>query len=92
MFLLDKYTPLMYYCIEVIYMSASNEIKAVLRLCNKKQLDLAAHFNMSTQTMSNKMARGSWSASDLVEVAEFTGCKVAFILPDGRQIVLENEE
>ena len=82
----------MYYRCEVIYMSASKKIKAVLQLCNKKQLDLAAHFDMSTQTMSNKMARGSWSASDLVKVAEFTGCKVAFILPDGQQIVLDDEE
>ena len=73
-------------------MSASNKIKAVLKLCNKKQLDLAEHFGMTTQTMSNKMARGSWSATDLVRVAEFTGCKIAFILPDGQQIVLDDEE
>ena len=73
-------------------MSVSKKIKAVLQLCDKKQLDLAAHFDMSTQTMSNKLARGSWSATDLVKVAEFTGCKVAFILPDGQQIFLEDEE
>ena len=73
-------------------MSVSKKIKAILQLCDKRQLDLAEHFGMSTQTMSNKMARGSWSATDLVKVAEFTGCKVAFILPDGQQIVLDDEE
>ena len=82
----------MYYISEVIYMSVSKKIKAVLQLCDKKQLDLAAHFDMSTQTMSNKMARGSWSATDLAKVAEFTGCKLSFILPDGQQIFIEDEE
>lgn len=90
--MIDKYIKCVYYISEVIYMSVSKKIKAVLQLCDKKQLDLAAHFDMSTQTMSNKMARGSWSATDLVKVAEFTGCKVAFILPDGQQIFLEDEE
>ena len=75
-------------------MSTSDKVKGLLALRGKKQLELAEHFDMSKQTMSNKMARGSWSADDLARVAEFCGCKLAFILPDGQQIIIgsENEE
>lgn len=70
----------------------SDKVKAVLNLCGKKQVDLAAYFGMSKQTMSNKMARDSWSAADLAKVAAFVGGKVAFMLPDGQHIYLEKEE
>ncbi len=73
-------------------MSVSDKVKGLLALSGKKQLDLAAHFGMSKQTMSNKMARDSWSAKDLAKVAEFAGCKVGFVLPDGQHIFLEPED
>ena len=72
-------------------MSISDRVKGLLALCGKKQIDLAASFDMSKQTMGNKMARGSWSARDLVKVAEFCGCRLAFIMPDGQQIFIEAE-
>ena len=70
-------------------MSVSDKVKAVLTLSGKRQIDLAENFDMSKQTMSNKMARDSWSAKDLARVAEFTGCKVGFVLPDGQHIFLD---
>lgn len=73
-------------------MPTSDKVKAVLNLCGKKQIDLAAYFGMSKQTMSNKMARDSWSAADLAKVAAFVGGKVAFMLPDGQHIYLEKED
>ena len=75
-------------------MSISDKVKGLLALRGKKQLELAEHFDMSKQTMSNKMARGSWSGDDLARVAEFCGCKLAFVLPDGQQILIssDNEE
>lgn len=72
--------------------SVSDKVKGLLALSGKKQLDLAIHFGMSKQTMSNKMARESWSAKDLAKVAEFVGCKVGFVLPDGQHIFLEPED
>ena len=72
-------------------MSISNIVKGLLAIRGVKQIDLAAHFGMSKQTMSNKFARNSWFASDLVKVADFCGCKVAFILQDGQQIVIEDD-
>ncbi len=72
-------------------MSTSDKVKALLALSGKRQIDLAAYFGMTKQTMSNKMARDSWSARDLVRVAEFAGCKIGFLLPDGQHIFLEVE-
>ena len=73
-------------------MSVSNIVKGLLAIRGIKQIDLAAHFGMSKQTMSNKFARNSWSATDLARAADFCDCKLAFILPDGQQIVIEDDE
>lgn len=70
-------------------MSATEKVKALLALSGKKQVELAKEFDMSPQTMSNKMARGSWSAADLAKVAAFCGCELAFVLPDGQKIIIE---
>ena len=40
-------------------MSVSDKVKGLLALCGKKQVDMAASFGMSKQTMGNKMNRGS---------------------------------
>lgn len=72
-------------------MSTSDKVKGLLALSGKRQIDLAAYFDMTKQTMSNKMARDSWSAKDLARVAEFVGCKIGFLLPDGQHILLETE-
>lgn len=72
-------------------MSISEKVKGLLALNGKKQSELAEEFGMSKQVMSNKMARGSWSANDLARAAEFCGCKLSFVLPDGQQIVITPE-
>jgi len=68
-------------------MSATEKVKALLALSGKKQVELAKEFDMSPQTMSNKMARGSWSAADLAKVAAF--CELAFVFPNGEKIIIE---
>ena len=72
-------------------MSVSDKVKGLLALSGKRQIELAHFFGMTKQTMSNKMARDSWSAKDLARVAEFVGCKIGFLLPDGQHIFLEAE-
>lgn len=71
-------------------MSVANTVKALLRLKGKRQADLADHFNMKPQSMTNKMSRDSFSADDLIKVAEFTGCRVAFVLDDGQMLFLDS--
>ncbi len=73
-------------------MSTSKKIRALLKLTGKKQSDLMEILGMSSkQSLSNKFTNERWSASDLVAVAEFCGCKVAFILPDGTRLNLDTE-
>lgn len=72
-------------------MTISDVVKGLLALSGKKQIDLAAHFDMSKQTMSNKFARNGWFGSDLVKAADFCGCKLAFVRPDGQLIIIEDE-
>lgn len=72
-------------------MSTSDKVKALLALKGERQNDLAAVFNMSKQTMSNKMARDSWSAKDLIKVADFLGGRVAVILNDGQTVFLDTD-
>ena len=43
-------------------MSVSDKVKGLLALSGKRQIELADYFGMTKQTMSNKMARDSWSA------------------------------
>lgn len=71
-------------------MSVSTQIKALLSMTGKKQSDLLNALNMaSKQSLSNKFSGERWSASDLVTIAEFTGCKLAFLLPNGERLVID---
>lgn len=73
-------------------MTVASKIKAVLAFYGKKQIELADYFGIGKQSMNNKMARDSWSAKDLAKVADFVGCKVAFILPDGQNVYIDPDE
>ncbi|HMM32387.1 MAG TPA: hypothetical protein PKB13_11505 [Clostridia bacterium] len=67
----------------------SEKIKALLALKGKKNVGLAAHLGLSPQSMNNKLSRGSWSAEDLIKVAEFTGCTLSFDAGENQRIVLD---
>lgn len=73
-------------------MSISQKIKSVLDLGDKKQIELGDYMGMSKQTVANKFNRDSWSASDLIKVADLTGCKLAYVFPDGSQVVFSIDE
>jgi len=70
-------------------MSITKSVKTLLLEADMKQLELAEAFDMSKQTMSNKMRLDRWSGNDLLKVAELTGCKLAFVLPNGKTIDIE---
>ena len=72
-------------------MSITNSIRAVLGMAGMKQRDLLPVFGLANpQSLSNKFRGERWSASDLVKVAEVTGCKVAFVFPDGQQVFIDD--
>ena len=61
-------------------------------MSGRKQSDLVELFGVSSkQSLSNKFSGERWSAEDLIKLAEFTGCKLAFILPDGERIILDQD-
>lgn len=73
-------------------MAASKKIKALLAQTERKQADLLEVLDISSkQSLSNKFTNERWSADDLVKIAEFCGCKLAFVLPSGERIVIEAE-
>lgn len=74
-------------------MSISSTIKALLNLTGKKQYELMDALGMSSkQSLSNKFKNERWSADDLATVAEICECKLAFIMPNGQQIFIENKQ
>lgn len=75
-----------------VKMSASKSIKGLLLLTGKKQNELVQLLNMSSpQSLANKFKDGRWSAKDLAAISEFCGCKLAFLMTDGQQIYIEND-
>ncbi len=74
-------------------MAISKHIKALLAQADTKQADLLGVLDIkSKQSLSNKFTNERWSADDLVKVADFCGCKLAFVLPNGERIVLNADE
>lgn len=68
----------------------SSKVKMLLGYYGRKQIELMECVGMaSKQSLNNKFVQNRWSAEDLAAVAEFLGCKVGFILPDGSYIYLD---
>ena len=74
-------------------MTTSSRVKALLEMTSTDQNAFAAAFGMTTpQAMSNKLRRDSWSAKDLAKAAALCGARLAFIRPDGSQLILAPDE
>jgi transcriptional regulator with XRE-family HTH domain len=74
-------------------MSVSKKVKTLLIENEKKQSDLMEVLGMSSkQSLSNKFTNERWSAEDLIKIAEFCGCKLAFVLPNGEKIIFSDTD
>jgi len=73
-------------------MAVTDKVKAMLSLKGKKVGDLAVHFEMSSQAMRNKMHRGSFSAEDLIKIADFLEAELIFKMSDNQNIVLDKDD
>ena len=56
-----------------------DSIKAMVSLKGKTMTDLAQYLDMSRQALSNKFYRDSFSGEDLLKIASFLDCKLAFV-------------
>ena len=70
-------------------MSVSTSVRMALAKGNKRQVDLAELFGFARQAVNLKFAKERWTGAELARVAAFTGGKLAFIYPDGQQILIE---
>ena len=66
----------------------SDKIKALLNMKGKKYKELAQLFGISEQAMRNKFVRGSFSADELIQIASFANCQLAFNIDNEQKIVL----
>ena len=60
-------------------MSVSDKVKAGLKLEGKKIEELAKMLGISKQSMSNKFYRNSFSAEDLIKIADFLGYTLTLV-------------
>lgn len=70
-------------------MSISNKVKMVLSYRDKSISDTAKIFDCSSQSLSNKFSRGTFTSSDLIKIADFCDCQLSFTFKDGSKIVLD---
>ena len=73
-------------------MAISSKVKAVLNIKDKDHKALATHLGLSSQALSNKFYRDSFSADDLIKIADFLGCDLAFIIDDTQRVVLDKTD
>ena len=73
-------------------MSVTDKIKALLALKGKKNIELANYFEISAQSMQNKLNRGSFSAEDLIKISDFLGCELSFTINESQKITLTTDD
>ena len=73
----------------MIKLSISSKIKGAMIAKGKKSYELAEFFGISAPAMRNKMSRNSFSAEDLIKIAEFLNFKLAFIIDDDQKIIFD---
>ena len=64
------------------------KIKALLAMAGKKNVELAEYLGIFPQSLQNKFNRGSFSADDLIRIAEFVGAELSIQLGEDK-IVLD---
>lgn len=60
-------------------MSVANKLKYVMGEKNKKRDDIATILKISNQAVSNKFNRDSFSAEDLIKIADCLGVSLALV-------------
>ena len=76
----------------MIAISLTYKVKALLNLKGKTHAELAQSMGVSTQSISNKFYRGSFSADDLIKIADFLSCDLAFIVDDKTKVILDHDD
>lgn len=67
----------------------TDKIKALLTMKGRKNIELAAHLGMTPQSLQNKLNRGSFSAEDLIKIADFADASLILEIDAQQRIVLD---
>jgi transcriptional regulator with XRE-family HTH domain len=70
-------------------MAISDKVKALLKLKGKNNQGLAEYLGISSQALSNKFYRDSYSGEDLIKIAAFLECELAFITGETKISLME---
>ena len=70
----------------------SDKIKTLLSMKGKKYKELAQPFGISKQAMRNKFARGRFSADELIQIADFLNCQLAFNIDNEQKVILTTDD
>ncbi|NSJ39385.1 bacteriophage CI repressor [Enterocloster clostridioformis] len=73
-------------------MSVTDKVRAAINLSGKSNTELAAYLGISNQSLSNKLSRGSFSAEDLIKIADFSGSTLLFEFAENQKIKLLKED
>lgn len=73
-------------------MAVSKAVRMALKRAGKQNRDLAQLWGYTINAVSNKFSWERWTGKELSEVAELTGGRLAFIYPDGTQIMIVRED
>lgn len=73
-------------------MAVTEKIRALLSVRGKKNVELAEYLGISPQSLQNKLNRGSFSAEDLIKIADLAGVALAFEVNGTQKIMLESSD
>lgn len=73
-------------------MPITDKVKAAMTIKGKKNGELAEYLGITNQSLSNKFNRGSFSAEDLIKIADFTGAKLLLEFDDNNKISFDLDD
>ena len=73
-------------------MPITDKVKAAMVVRGKKNRELAQYLEITDQSLSNKFNRGSFSAEDLIKLADFTGATLALEFDDGNKVTFSTDD
>jgi transcriptional regulator with XRE-family HTH domain len=71
-------------------MAISDKVKALLKLKGKNNQGLANYLGISSQALSNKFYRDSYSGEDLIKIANYLECELVFITGETKISLMES--
>lgn len=68
-------------------MTVSNKVKALGAIYNLSRADMAAKMDLTATALGSKYTRDSFTAGDLIRVADALGVRLAFIDGNGVPVI-----